>query len=77
MKEMGLRIVLKRKFVITTDSNHKYLITEKDIDELLTWYTHNANLQRFEFLLEELEVEETLLKQIMQHLKKVKYFPIL
>ncbi|QVY66861.1 IS3 family transposase [Polaribacter sp. Q13] len=28
MKEMGLRSVLKRKFVITTDSNHQYLIAE-------------------------------------------------
>jgi hypothetical protein len=29
MKEMGLRSVLKRKFVITIDSNHQYLIAEK------------------------------------------------
>ncbi|MDW5289164.1 IS3 family transposase [Formosa sp. PL04] len=32
MKEMGLRSVLKRKFVITTDSNHKYLIAENELN---------------------------------------------
>jgi len=32
MKEMGLRSVLKRKFVITTDSNHPYSITENKLN---------------------------------------------
>lgn len=32
MKEMGLRSVLKRKFVITTDSNHKHLIAENKLN---------------------------------------------
>lgn len=32
MKEMGLRSVLKRKFVVTTDSNHHYLIAENELN---------------------------------------------
>lgn len=32
MKEMGLRSVLKRKFVITTDSNHSYPIAKNMLD---------------------------------------------
>ena len=52
-------------------------LTKNDIEELLTWYPHKSTLQRFGFLLEELEVEEILLKPIMQHLKKAKYFPVL
>ncbi|WP_243456870.1 type IV toxin-antitoxin system AbiEi family antitoxin [Polaribacter batillariae] len=52
-------------------------LTKNDIEELLSWYPHKCTLQRFVFLLEELEVEEILLKPIMQHLKKAKYFPVL
>jgi predicted transcriptional regulator of viral defense system len=52
-------------------------ITKKDIEELLSWYPHKSTLQRFGFLLEELEVEEFLLELIIQHLKKSKYFPVL
>jgi len=32
MKEMGLRSILKRKFVITTDSNHQYLIAKNELN---------------------------------------------
>ncbi|WP_324027035.1 IS3 family transposase [Maribacter sp. BPC-D8] len=32
MKELGLRSVLKRKFVVTTDSNHPYLIAENKLN---------------------------------------------
>jgi len=32
MKEMGLRSVLKRKFVVTTDSNHHYLIAKNELN---------------------------------------------
>ncbi|WP_194767220.1 type IV toxin-antitoxin system AbiEi family antitoxin [Tamlana sp. I1] len=52
-------------------------LTKNDIDELLSWYPHKSTLQRFGFLLEELQVEEHLLKPIMQHLKTSKYFPVL
>ncbi|PQJ82610.1 type IV toxin-antitoxin system AbiEi family antitoxin domain-containing protein [Polaribacter glomeratus] len=52
-------------------------LTKKDIEELLTWYPHKSTLQRFGFLLEELQVEEILLEPIMKHLKTSKYFPVL
>ena len=32
MKEMGLRSVLKRKLVVTTDANHCYLIAKNEIN---------------------------------------------
>lgn len=52
-------------------------ITKNDIKELLSWYPYKSTLQRFGFLLEDLGVEEFILKPIMQHLKKSKYFPVL
>lgn len=52
-------------------------ITKNDIEELLSWYPYKSTLQRFGFLLEELQVEKTLLEPIKQHLKKAKYFPVL
>lgn len=30
MKELGIRSVLKRKFVVTTDANHSYLVAENE-----------------------------------------------
>ena len=32
MKEMGLRSVLKIKFVVTTDSNDQYLIAKNELN---------------------------------------------
>ena len=32
MKEMGLRSILKRRFVVTTDSNHQYLIAKNELN---------------------------------------------
>ena len=32
MKEIGLRSVLKRQFVVTKDSNHQYLIAENKLN---------------------------------------------
>ena len=32
MKEMGLRSILKRKFVITTASNHQHLIAGNELN---------------------------------------------
>ena len=36
MKEMGLKSVLKRKFVITTNSNHKHLISDNLLNREFT-----------------------------------------
>ncbi len=52
-------------------------INQNDIAELLTWYPHKSTLQRFGFLLEELEADQSLSEQIMDQLKKLKFFPVL
>jgi predicted transcriptional regulator of viral defense system len=52
-------------------------INQNDIAELLTWYPHKSTLQRFGFLLEEVGADENYSNQIKQHLKKVKFFPVL
>ncbi len=52
-------------------------INKNDIAELLTWYSHKSTLQRFGFLLEELEADENLSEQIMKHLQQLKFFPVL
>jgi len=52
-------------------------INKNDIEELLTWYPHKSTLQRFGFLLEELQVDDNFSKPIMKHLKELRYFPVL
>jgi predicted transcriptional regulator of viral defense system len=52
-------------------------LTNNDITELLTWYPHKSTLQRFGFLLEELQANENLTTQIKEHLKESKFFPVL
>ena len=52
-------------------------MTSKDISELLTWYPHKSTLQRFGFLLEELQVDAELIKLVSNHLKSSKYYPVL
>tara|TARA_R110002072_G_scaffold302798_1_gene488851 strand:+ start:176 stop:967 length:792 start_codon:yes stop_codon:yes gene_type:complete len=52
-------------------------ITPKDVSELLTWYSHKSTLQRFGFLLEELQADNELIKLISEHLKSSKYYPVL
>jgi predicted transcriptional regulator of viral defense system len=52
-------------------------INQNDILELLTWYPHKSTLQRFGFLLEKVQADQTLSKQIKQHLEQSKFFPVL
>jgi predicted transcriptional regulator of viral defense system len=52
-------------------------ISQNDIDELLTWYPNKSTLQRFGFLLEEVNADQKLSNQIKKHLKKSNFFPIL
>ena len=52
-------------------------LTYNDITELLTWYSHKSTLQRFGFLLEEFQANESLSKLIMEHLKQSKFYPVL
>ena len=48
-----------------------------DVSELLTWYSHKSTLQRFGFLLEELQADNEIIKLISEHLKSSKYYPVL
>jgi predicted transcriptional regulator of viral defense system len=43
----------------------------------LTWYAHKSTLQRFGYLLEEVEADKNLSNQIKKHLKKSRFFPVL
>jgi predicted transcriptional regulator of viral defense system len=52
-------------------------INQNDIAELLTWYPHKSTLQRFGYLLEEVEADKNLSNQIKKHLKKSRFFPVL
>jgi len=52
-------------------------INQNDIVELLTWYPHKSTLQRFGFLLEEIDTDQNLRKPIKEHLRKSKFFPVL
>ncbi len=52
-------------------------INQNDIAELLTWYPHKSTLQRFGFLLEEIDAEQNLSKQIKEYLQQSKFFPVL
>lgn len=52
-------------------------INKDDIQNLLTWYPNRSTLQRLGFILEEMQVSETLTQPILEHLKTNKYFPVL
>lgn len=52
-------------------------INENDLAELLTWYPHKSTLQRLGFILELVEVDQTLIKLLLEHLEKSKYYPVL
>ena len=52
-------------------------INQDDIQNLLTWYPHKSTLQRLGFILEEMQVDETLTQPILKHLRTNKYFPVL
>ena len=52
-------------------------ISQNDVSELLTWYSHKSTLQRFGFLLEELQADSGLIKLVLEQLKLSKYYPAL
>lgn len=52
-------------------------INQNDIAELLTWYPNKSTLQRFGYLLEQVEADKNLSNQIKKHLKKSRFFPVL
>ena len=52
-------------------------LTIADLEELLDWYTNTSTLQRFGYLLEELELNEDFQEVILSKLKAGKFFPVL
>ena len=52
-------------------------IQTDDVKDLLTWYPHKSVLQRFGFLLDELQAESGLADLIYNHLKNERFYPVL
>lgn len=52
-------------------------IQPDDINDVLTWYPHKSVLQRFGFLLDELQAGNGLSDLIYDHLKKENFYPVL
>lgn len=52
-------------------------LTSTDLEELLDWYPNKSTLQRFGFLLQELEINEDFQEKILRKLKSGKFFPVL
>jgi predicted transcriptional regulator of viral defense system len=52
-------------------------ITQKDMVKLLSWYLHKSTLQRMGYLLEMLEVKESIITPLRKHLEKAKTYPVL
>lgn len=48
-----------------------------DVNELLSWYSQKSVLQRFGFLLEEINLESEIATTIYNHLKLQKFYPVL
>lgn len=52
-------------------------ITPNDVSQLLTWYPHKSSIQRFGFLIEELDADREFVDLISNHLKLIRFFPVL
>ena len=52
-------------------------LTDMDIIDLLSWYPHKSTLQRFGFLLVELQADKNYSNKLKEHLKRSKYYPVL
>ena len=52
-------------------------LTRVDLEKLLEWYPNKSTLQRFGFLLEELEMNEDFQDLIYSNLESNKFFPVL
>ena len=52
-------------------------ITPKDVSELLSWYPHRSTVQRFGYLLQELQAGNELIELVAKHLASTKYYPVL
>lgn len=52
-------------------------MTPSDLEELLTWYSNKSTLQRFGYLLEELQAEDGLVEMLFHYFKSVNHYPVL
>jgi len=52
-------------------------LNESDLVELLKWYPNKSTLQRFGFLLEELEIHKEFQELLFENLKLTNFFPVL
>lgn len=52
-------------------------IKVSDLKDLLTWYPHKSALQRFGFLLEELQADEILTSILFEYIDSNKFYPVL
>ena len=48
-----------------------------DVTELLSWYSQKSVLQRFGFLLDEINLESEIANTIYNHIKLQKFYPVL
>ena len=63
--------------MLTTIEELTEELTESDLTELLKWYPNKSTLQRFGFLLEELDVKYQFQEMIYSELKAKNFFPVL
>lgn len=52
-------------------------ITHEDMENLLSWYSNKSTLQRFGYLMEEIEVQESIPQLIYDRLKNERFYPVL
>lgn len=52
-------------------------ISAEDLNNLLSWYPYKSTLQRLGYLLEEMEVKESIPKEIFKHLNTKPFYPVL
>lgn len=49
----------------------------EDLDQLLSWYPHKSTLQRFGYLMDQLDVRESIPYEVFKRLQKDSFFPVL
>lgn len=52
-------------------------IDTDDLDQLLSWYSHKSTLQRFGYLIEQLEAPEFITNEVYKSLKKKPFYTVL
>lgn len=63
--------------MLTTIEELAEELTASDLSGLLSWYPYKSTLQRFGFLLEELEIKEAFQEMIFADLNAKNFFPVL